>query len=176
MESARLTQLIFHVENAGKRYLPPGFIDLSSSRASSSSIFLSHESLIERLSSLECLSVEITYGGTEGEYWSNSIRVIHREMKRVQVRCTRVVGEDTNLVRGTPSTRYRNIFFYISNVTFRIFYSRVMISRMDHRSRYAQVFHFRKKLIIEKIRIRINILKFFRRSFSKVLISLSIGC
>ena len=172
MESARLTQLIFHVENAGKRYLPPGFIDLSSSRASSSSIFLSHESLIERLSSLECLSVEITYGGTEGEYWSNSIRVIHREMKRVQVRCTRVVGEDTNLVRGTPSTRYRNIFFYISNVTFRIFYSRVMISRMDHRSRR----YFREKLIIEKIRIRINILKFFRRSFSKVLISLSIGC
>lgn len=49
---------------------------------------------VETFRPRNCQRSEITYGGwiraEQREYWSNSIRVIHREMKRVQPRCTRV--------------------------------------------------------------------------------------
>lgn len=128
MESARLTQLIFHVETAGKgetwfyRSLVDPFVE---NRVSSSSIFLSHESLIERLSTVEvssiCRQIRNHLRWNRREYWSNSIRVIYREMKRVQVRCTRVDGGRGGSVcryesRSKPLPRGIVTFFFTSRI------------------------------------------------------------
>lgn len=102
-------------------------------RASSSSIFLSHESLIERLSTVElsassvCRQIRNHLRWNRREYWSNSIRVIHREMKRIQVRCTRVDSGGGSVCRYESRSKPlpRGILTFFSPQTFRIFYSKL---------------------------------------------------